>query len=61
MDSSAFNHCVATAVRIEHDPNSDKVFLVFEVTDPKFKQRIKHDWTQDIELVVIGKSLKVNV
>ena len=31
--------------------------LVFEVLDERLKQEIKKDWTQDIELKLIGKNL----
>lgn len=48
---------VAKAVRVEHNPESDTVFLVFEIVDDDFKKRIKKDWTEDIELKVIGKDL----
>jgi hypothetical protein len=50
-------HTVATAVRIEHIPETDRVFLVFEIVDEQFKQKIKADWTQDIDLELKGKEL----
>ena len=46
-------HIVAEAVRIEHEQKSDTFYLVFEITDEKFRNRIKTDWTQDIDLKVI--------
>ncbi len=46
-------HVVAEAVRLEHSPKTDTFYLVFEVTDEKFRNRIKKDWTQDIDLRVI--------
>lgn len=58
MDPKALNQTVAVAVRIEHEAETDRVFLVFEVVDEKFKQRIKQDWTQDIDLKVVGKNLQ---
>jgi len=48
---------VAKAIRVEHDPDSDDLFLVFEIVDDDFKRRIKRDWTDDIELKLIGKNL----
>lgn len=51
------NYTVAKAVRMEHNPNSDAVYIVFEITDEEFKNRIKKDWSQDIELKLIGKTL----
>lgn len=44
---------VAEAVRLEHDPKTDTFYLVFQITDEKFRNRIKKDWTQDIDLRVI--------
>lgn len=44
---------VATAVRLEHDPKTDIFYLVFQITDEKFRNKIKMDWTQDIDLRVI--------
>lgn len=49
---------VATAVRVEYKEDSDTMYLVFEITDEKFKQKIKKDWTQDIDLKLDGKTLK---
>lgn len=48
---------IARAVRVEHDVKTDTIFLVFEVVDESFKQRIKNDWMQDIEVQIIGKDL----
>jgi len=50
-------HEVAVAVRVEHQKDTDTVYLVFEVTDDKFKKRIKEDWLQDIPLKLIDKKL----
>ena len=50
-------HIVAEAVRIEHEKATDTFYLVFEITDEKFRNRIKNDWTQDIDLVVIDRKL----
>ena len=46
-------HIVAEAVRLEHEQKTDTFYLVFEITDEKFRNRIKQDWTQDIDLRVI--------
>lgn len=51
------NQTIAKAVRVEYDPKSDAVYLVFEVTDERFKQAIKKDWMQDIDVKVIGREL----
>jgi len=48
---------VARAVRLEHDPKTDTFYLVFEVTDEKFRNKIKKDWTQDIDLKVVDATV----
>ncbi len=48
---------VAEAVRVEYIKEADKVFLVFEIVDEAFKKKIKEDWTQDIDLEIIGRTL----
>ncbi len=60
MDNKINNKTIAEAVRIEHVEASDTVYLVFEITDERLKQRIKRDWTQDIEFVLVGKTLVEN-
>jgi len=50
-------HDVAIAVRVEHEQRTDTVYLVFQITDEKFKKRIKDDWTQDIPLRLIERGL----
>jgi hypothetical protein len=51
---------VASAVRIEYEEKTGKLFLVFEITDTKYKQDIKRDWTKDIEFRIIDKHLVQN-
>ena len=41
---------VARAVRIETDEKSGKLYIVFEITDEKFKQKIKNNWNEDMPL-----------
>ena len=48
---------VAEAVRVEVEDNTGKVFIVFEITDPKLKKDIKTNWVEDIEFRIIDKSL----
>lgn len=48
---------VAVVVRMEHNPDNDELFLVFQIIDESFKSRIKKDWMQDVELKLIGKHL----
>ncbi len=57
MNHKGLYHTVAVAVRLEHLPDKDRVFLVFEIIDEQFKQKIKTDWTQDLEVELQGKDL----
>ena len=41
-------HVVATASRIEYEQTTGRLFIVFEVTDEYYKQKIKKDWLDDI-------------
>jgi hypothetical protein len=49
---------VATAVRLESESSSGKLYIVFEIVDEEFKKRINDNWKADIPLVLIGKDLK---
>lgn len=51
---------LATAIRIEHDESSDEVFIVFKVSNQKFKKEILKTWSQDIEFVVKNKKIYFN-
>ena len=51
---------IAKAIRVERNSDTDELFVVFEIVDEDFKNRIKKDWTQDIEFKVIGKNLVKN-
>ncbi len=48
---------IAEAVRLEVDEETGKLYIVFEVTDPKIKTDIKKNWTEDIEYRLIEKKL----
>lgn len=48
---------VAEAVNIKFDTNNGDLFLVFKITDENLKNKLKKDWSQDIELQLIGKKL----
>lgn len=52
-----FEKVLAEAIRIEYDEKEDSLFIIFKVTDQKFKNDIKTDWTKDIEYRLVGKSL----
>jgi hypothetical protein len=57
MDKRALYKVVAEAIRIEYEEKSDTVYLVFEITDNDFKNKIKKDWTIDIDLELENKKL----
>jgi hypothetical protein len=57
MNRNWKNKIVATAIRVELSPKKDQMFLVFEVTDQSFKQMIREDWLQDIDLEIVDKDL----
>jgi len=48
---------IGKAVRMEYSEIDDRVFLVFEITDPYYKKSIKTDWTKDIEFHIFDKCL----
>lgn len=48
---------VAEAVRLEYEEKTGKLFIVFEVKNEKYKQKIKKNWVEDIEYRLIDKSL----
>jgi hypothetical protein len=49
---------VARAIRMEVDPITGELYLVFKVIDESFKQRVRDNWMDDVELVLLGKTLK---
>lgn len=48
---------VARAIRMEIDPNTGDLYLVFKVIDESFKQRVREDWNADVELKILGRDL----
>lgn len=48
---------VARAVRMEVDPLTGDLYLVFKVVDEAFKQKVREDWDQDIDLQILGRDL----
>ena len=48
---------VARATRMEVDPITGDMYLVFKVIDEKFKQKIREDWGGDVELKILGRDL----
>lgn len=48
---------VARATRMELDPITGDLYLVFKVVDERFKQNIRENWDSDIELKILGRDL----
>jgi hypothetical protein len=48
---------VARAIRMEIDPITGDLYLVFKVIDESFKQRVRDNWMDDVELKLLGRSL----
>lgn len=48
---------VGEAVRVEYTERDGRLFLVFEITNEKYKQDIKKNWTKDIEFRLVDKLL----
>lgn len=48
---------IGEAIRVEFEEKTGKICLVFEITNEKYKQDIKRDWTKDIEFRIIDRSL----
>jgi hypothetical protein len=48
---------VARATRMEIDPNTGDLYLVFKVIDEGFKQRVRENWSRDVQLTIMGRDL----
>jgi hypothetical protein len=48
---------IGEAVRVEYDKETGQLFLVFEITNQKYQQDIKNNWSRDIEFRLIDKKL----
>ena len=57
--SNKVEKVVAEAIRVETNDKNGNLYVVFEIKDEELKQKIKKDWTQDIEFKLIGKKLIV--
>ena len=51
---------VGEAIRVEFEEKTGKLFLIFEITNEKYKQDIKKNWSKDIEFHLIDKLLVNN-
>jgi len=55
-----YQEILAEICRIDIEESTGRVFLIFEVKSPKFKEEVKKNWTQDIEYKIIDKKLVLN-
>jgi hypothetical protein len=51
------HNTVARGIRMEVDPNTGDLYLVFKIIDEDFKQRVREDWSRDVELKILGRVL----
>ena len=50
-------HVVGEAVRVEYEEKTGKLFIVFEISEEKYKQDIKNNWCENIEFRIVDKLL----
>ena len=50
---------IGTAIRIEYEDHTGRLFVVFEITDPQYKNSIKADWTDDLEFKIVDRYLMI--
>jgi hypothetical protein len=55
-----YEEVIGEAIRIEYIEEDGRLFLVFEITNEKYKQDIKKNWYKDIEYRIIDKNLVKN-
>ena len=48
---------VAQAIRLEVDESKDDVYIVFKIIDEQFKQKIRTNWGEDLEVKLVNKEL----
>jgi len=49
---------VGDAIRVEFDEFNEDFFIVFKITNEKYKKILKKEWaTSDIEFTIINKKL----
>lgn len=55
-----YEEIIGEATRMEYDNTTGQLFLVFEIINEKMKQKLKNDWTQDIEVQLVIKESEKN-
>jgi hypothetical protein len=53
----ATEEVMGEAVRVEVEEKTGRLFIVFEITNEKYRQEVKNNWTNDIEFRLIDKKL----
>ena len=48
---------IAEGIRVEIDEDKDDVYIVFKVIDESFKQKVRDNWLEDVELKLVNKKL----
>jgi hypothetical protein len=48
---------IGTAIRMEYSEIDGKLFIVFEITSERHRQRMMREWCEDIEFRIVGKDL----
>jgi hypothetical protein len=59
MDNNSSNNLdtIAICKRIEVDSGNGDLYIVFKIVNERFKQEVRDNWTDDIELFILGKGL----
>ncbi len=53
MTSSSYHtKIVAQAIRLENNTKTGRSYLVFEILDPEFRQKIITSWSEDLDLEI---------
>lgn len=45
----SYEEAIAEAIKIEYNPDTGKLCIVFQILNEKFKKKILETWTKDIE------------
>lgn len=53
-----YEEVLGEAVRIDYIEGNGKLYLVFEITNERFKNKVKTSWVKDIEYRIVDKFLK---
>ena len=54
---SGKHEVVGKAIRMEIDTSNNTMYLVFQITQESFAQKVREDWSRDIPVSIKGKDL----